>query len=472
MHWDHIITNGTLVNAHESYKAHIYIKEGKIAAICRGILDGSAEQITDANGKYVLPGLIDTHVHSRDGLSAARYKEDFFHSTMAAACGGLTTIFEMPNTSPAIYNARILTESAAYLEHKAHVDFALWGLALGNINIYELEEMAAAGAIAFKFFWGYAIDSNTYQLIYNYEPHMKNVVPPLLDGEIYNMFKVIAKTGKQVAIHAENFYLIKTLSEEVERSGKNESYEAFLKCRPAEAECTIIRSAIALAKLSGIKLHILHLGTGEGVNIIAAAQGEGLPISVETCPHYLTLCDEDYASVGPLLKVYPPVKTRQDREKLWHGLRAGIISLVCSDHAPHTEEEKAGGLWTAPAGMASVETLAPLMINAVSEGYLSINQLAAILSENPAKLYGLYPRKGSLLPGTDADITIIDPLAEYTIRKEDLHSISKVTPFDGWHMRGRATQTILRGRTIAQDGQIIGNPGGQFLKGTSNYSEA
>jgi dihydroorotase-like cyclic amidohydrolase len=141
-----------------------------------------------------------------------------------------------------------------------------------------------------------------------------------------------------------------------------------------------------------------------------------------------------------------------------------VISLVCSDHAPHTEEEKAGGLWSAPAGMASVETMAPLMINAVSEGRLSINQLAALLAENPAKLYGLYPRKGSLIPGTDADITIIDPKAEYTIRKEDLHSISKVTPFDGWHMKGRAVQTILRGRTIAQDGKLVGGPGGQFIK--------
>jgi dihydroorotase-like cyclic amidohydrolase len=151
-------------------------------------------------------------------------------------------------------------------------------------------------------------------------------------------------------------------------------------------------------------------------------------------------------------------------ENLWRGLHEGVISLVCSDHAPHTEEEKAGGLWSAPAGMACVETLAPLMINAVSEGRLSINQVAALLSENPAKLYGLYPRKGSLLPGTDADITIIDPKIEYTIRKEDLHSKSKVTAFDGLRVKGRAMHTILRGRTIAKDGQIIGAPGGQFIK--------
>jgi allantoinase len=453
-----------LVGAKESFPAHLYIKDGKIAAISRDPLPGDAGQVTDARGKYVLPGLIDTHVHSRDGLSAARYKEDFFHSTMAAACGGLTTVFEMPNTSPAIHNARILEESAQYLAQKAHVDFALWGLALGNINIHELEAMAAAGAVAFKFFWGYAIDSNTYQLIYNYDPQMKEIIPPLLDGEIYDMFKVIAKTGKQVAIHAENFYLIKALSAEVERAGRDESYAAFLKCRPAEAECTTIRTAIAISKLSGAKLHILHLGAGEGVDIIAAAQAAGLPVSAETCPHYLVLCDEDYPRVGPLIKVYPLVKTRQDMEELWRGLHEGVISLVCSDHAPHTEAEKAAGLWEGPAGMASVETLAPLMINAVSEGRLSINQLAAVLSENPAKLYGLYPRKGSLIPGTDADITIIDLEASYTIQKDDLHSISKVTPFDGWPIKGRAVQTILRGRTIAKEGQIVGNPGGQFIK--------
>ncbi|MCL1816178.1 MAG: dihydroorotase [Clostridiales bacterium] len=464
MQWDHIITNGMIVNTTECYAAHIYIKDGKIAAISRELLEGKAAEYTDAMGKYVLPGLIDTHVHSRDGLQAARYKEDFFHSTMAAACGGLTTIFEMPNTSPAIHNAQIFTESAHYLAQKAHVDFALWSLALGNININDLEAMAEAGAIGFKFFWGYAIDSNTYQLIYNYDPQMKDVIPPLLDGEIYDIFKVIAKTGKQVAIHAENFYLIKALSVELEKQGRTEGYDAFLRCRPAEAECTTIRAAIALAKLSGVKLHILHLGAGEGVDIIAAARADGLPVSTETCPHYLTLCDEDYPRVGSLIKVYPPVKTKQDQEELWRGLNEGVISLVCSDHAPHTKEEKAGSLWNAPAGMASVETLAPIMINAVSEGRLYINQLAALLSENPAKLYGLYPRKGSLLPGTDADITIIDPQAHYTIQANDLHSISKVTPFDGWPMKGRVVQTILRGQTIAKNGQIIGGPIGQFIK--------
>ena len=465
MKWDHIIKNGIIVDAKECYPAHIFIKGEKIAAVSHEMLAGEAAQITDAQGKYVLPGLIDTHVHSRDGINGATYKEDFFHSSMSAACGGLTTVFEMPNSNPAIYNAEMLHTQIRNLTPKAHVDFAIWGLALGNINIHELEDLAAAGVIAFKFFWGYAVDSDTYQLIYNYTPDMLNVVPPLLDGEIYDMFKVIAKTGKQVAIHAENFYLIKALTEEVERSGADASYASFLKCRPSESECTTIRSAIALAKLTGVQLHVLHLGAGDGVKIIADAQATGLPVTVETCPHYLALCDEDYQRVGPMIKVYPPIKTRKDQEALWQGLRDGVISLVCSDHAPHTPEEKAADLWQAPAGMAAVETLAPIMINAVSEGRLSINQLAAVLSENPAKLYGIYPQKGSLLPGTDADITIIDPAAEYTIHNADLHSKSKVSAFDGFRVKGRAVQTILRGQTIAQDGEIVAEPGGRFIRG-------
>lgn len=461
--WDHVIKNGMIVDSKEIFQGNIYIKDEKIAAISRNELAGEAGEITNAEGKYVLPGLIDVHVHSRDGENGATYKEDFYHSSMSAAIGGLTTVFEMPNSNPAIYNVENLEKQIKHLTPQAFVDFAIWGLCLGNLNIGELKKLSDAGVVAFKFFWGYAIDSKAYQLIYNYKPGMENAIPPLGDGEIYQMFQKIAETGKIIAIHAENFDLIQTLTKEVEKSG-DKSYAAFLKGRPNIAEETIIQTAISFAKDTGARLHILHLAAKEGVDLIKGAQEKGCQVTGETCSHYLCLCDEDYERVGSLIKVYPPVRTRKDQEELWRGIETGILSLVSSDHAPHTEEEKKGDLWTSPAGMASIETLAPLMINEVSKGRITINQLVSILSENPAKMFGLYPEKGSLQIGTDADITIIDMDKKYTIKKEKLHSKSKVTPFDGFDIEGAPVQTIVRGRTIAKDGELVSEPVGKFIR--------
>ncbi|HHT64409.1 MAG: allantoinase AllB [Bacillota bacterium] len=463
MQWDHVIKNGLIVDSQRVYPGNIYVKNEKIAAISRHELDGDALEITDAEGKYVLPGLIDVHVHSRDGENGATYKEDFYHSSMSAAIGGLTTVFEMPNSNPAIYNVENLEKQIKNLTPKAFVDFAIWGLALGDLNIDQLKSLSDAGVIAFKFFWGYAVDSKAYQLIYNFKPGMENVIPPLGDGEIYRMFKKIAETGKIVAIHAENFDIIQNMTKEVEQSG-DKSYKAFLKSRPNIAEETIIQTAISFVKDTGARLHILHLAAKEGVELIKNAQEKGYPVTGETCSHYLCLCDEDFDRVGPLMKVYPPVRTREDQEVLWQGIKTGVLSMVSSDHAPHTEEEKKGDLWTSPAGMASIETLASLMINEVSQGRITINQLVSVLSENPAKVFGIYPEKGSLEVGTDADITIVDLNVKSTIKKEQLHSKSKITPFDGYNITGAPVQTIVRGRTVAKNGQIVGEPGGKFIR--------
>jgi allantoinase len=463
MKWDHVIKNGQIVDSQKIYQGHIYIKNGKIAAISREELEGEASEVTDAGGKYVLPGLIDVHVHSRDGEKGATHKEDFYHSSMSAAIGGLTTIFEMPNTNPAICNVENLEKQIKHLTPKAFVDFAIWGLALGDLNLDQLEKLSEAGVIAFKFFWGYAVDSKAYQLIYNYTPGMADVIPPLGDGEIYRMFRKIAETGKIVGIHAENFDIIQSLSKEIVASG-DQSYQALLKTRPNIAEETIIQTAISFAKDTGAKLHILHLAAKEGVELIKRAQEKGYPVTGETCSHYLCLCDEDFARLGSLLKVYPPVRTKKDQEILWQGIESGVLSLVSSDHAPHTEEEKKGDLWSSPAGMASIETLAPLMINEVSKGRITINQLVSILSENPAKIFGIYPQKGSLEVGTDADITIVDLNVKTTIKKENLHSKSKVTPFDGFTVTGAPVQTIVRGRTVAKNGEIVGTPQGKFIR--------
>lgn len=460
MIWDHIIRNGYIYSNSDFIKGNVYIKDGQIAAITKEELEGEAKKVTEAEGLYVLPGFIDTHVHSRD--PGTTYKEDFYYSTKAAAAGGVTTIFEMPNTNPPVNNVENLEKQKQNLASKAHVDFGIWGICLGDLNRNDLVPMHEAGVIGFKFFWGYAINSKTFQLMYNYKDGDEGVIPPLDDGEVYDIFREVEKTGQILAIHAENNQIIQRLTKEVEASGKRD-YDALLEGRPNLAEEMTIQSGIAMAKKIGTKLHILHVSTGEGVKLVQQAQKEGHAITAETCPHYLFLCNEDYDKIGPQMKVYPPIKYKADQEELWKGIQEGTISIVCSDHAPHTEKEKEGDLWSIPAGMCGVETLAPLLLHAVNEGKLTLQQVCALLSENPAKQYGIFPQKGSLAVGTDADITIVDMKKETVIKRESLHSKSKVTAFDGFPIKGVPVATIVRGIPVMENGEVISEPFGRFV---------
>ena len=461
MHWDHVIKNGKLVYSDDIVQANIYVKDGKIAAVSEDVLQGTADQETAARGCYVLPGLMDVHIHSRD--PGATHKEDFYHSTQAAAAGGITTVFEMPNTNPPVNNVENFYKQVDNLTPKAHVDFGLWGICLGHLNLNDIQSLHEAGVVAFKFFWGYAVHKETYQLMYNYKPGMDNVIPPFKDGEVYDMFREVAKTGKPLAIHAENNDLIQHLTKKVEASGRRD-YEALLEGRPNLAEETTVQTGIAFAKSAGTRLHILHVSTKEATELVKQAQEEGYPITAETCPHFLYLTNEDFHRIGPHMKVYPPVKYKSDQQRLWEGLQEQVISVVCSDHAPHTAEEKNGDLWSIPAGMCGVETLAPLMLDAVDQGKMTLQQLVQVLSENPAKLFGIYPQKGSLQVGTDADLTIVDLNRKHVIKTENLHSKSKVTAYDGFEVTGMPVATIVRGRTVMKDGQIVSGPFGQLVK--------
>lgn len=460
MQWQHAIKNGRVYTDGQFIQTNIYVKNGKIAALSDQDL-GEAQTVTDASGLFVLPGLIDTHIHSRDPQASA--KEDFYHSTLAAAMGGITTVFEMPNTNPSISNVENMQKQLANLSSKANIDFAMWGICLGALNNHELLKLKKAGVIAFKLFWGYAIDKESHLLVYNYKPGMENVIAPLTDGEVYDIFRAVKKTGKQLAVHAENSAIITHLTKQVQEQGRR-NYQGLLDSRPDLAEAATISLGIEFSRASGTPLHILHLTSKIGVELIRQAQNNGVSITTETCPHYLFLTDKDYARVGNEMKVYPPVKYQHDQDALWEGLKDGTITSICSDHAPHLLEEKQGNLFDAPAGMCGVETQVPLLLNAVNQGKLSLADVVALMSENPAQIYGIYPKKGAILVGSDADFTIVDMNKEQTLRRDELHSKSKVMAYDGVQVSGLPVVTIVRGITVMQDGQLINERQGQFLK--------
>ncbi|GIM48016.1 amidohydrolase [Collibacillus ludicampi] len=457
--YDLRITNGLIVTGKEIKKADVYVKEGKIAKITNEAFE--ADKTYDATGLYVLPGCLDVHVHFRD--PGHTHKEDFPHATRAAAVGGVTTVFDMPNTNPPTLNAEKFSEKAEILKSRAYVDYALWGLCLGRVNRENLQGLVDAGAIALKFFWGYAFDKKSFQLVYNYKPGMPDIIPPLNDGEVYELFEDVARTGSLLAIHAENHSLIQAMTERVAKSGRRD-YEALLEARSNLAEELTIQTAISFSKATGAKLHILHMSTAEGVELVRDAQKKGIPVTAETCPHFLFLDADDYERVGPAMKVYPPVKRKRDREALWSGLLDGTISLVCSDHAPHTLEEKNGDLFSIPAGMCGVETMLPLMLNEVNRGTITLPFVVQKLSENPAKLFNIYPKKGALEPGADADIVLVNMSMKKEIRNENLHSKQPLTAFHGTLIKGWPVATFLRGQQIVQNGQVIGEPVGELIK--------
>lgn len=459
--YDLLIKNGTIVTEETEYNAHIYIKSGKIELITQELIDIEAKEILDASNQFILPGLMDTHIHSRD--KGATHKEDFYHSTLAAVSGGITTVFEMPNTNPPVNNVQNFKNQVDNLINKAFCNFGLWGICLGDLNNDDIRGLNEEGVVGFKYFWGYAIDENTYQLIYNYDETMENVIAPYDDGQVYKMFEEVTKTGKVLAVHAENSELINYLGKKPSDDNLNE-YDAAVAARPSLAEELTIQTGISFAKELGTNLHVLHISSKEGIELVEKAQKQGLNVTGETCPHFLYLTNEDFEEIGNMMKVYPLVKFKEDKERLWKALTDGTLSLICSDHAPHTEEEKTGEFNQIPAGMCGVETLVPLMLNSVSEGRLTLQNVVSLLSAKPARLFNLYPKKGALQPGADADLTIVDMNREKIIDKDELHSKSKVTAYDGFKVKGLPVSTIVNGKVVMLNEEIIMEPSGQLVK--------
>lgn len=455
---DLLLKNGNVVFPDEIVRTNIGVKDGKIVSLSDA--EEPAAVTRDVEGLYILPGCIDTHCHFRD--PGATQKEDFAYGTRAAAVGGVTTVFDMPNTNPAVIDAESLRSKQKYLQPKAYVDYALWGLSLGQINIDALAGMGKAGACAIKFFWGYALDAKTHALIYNYDPADKNVIPPFDDGAIYELFEKIAETGQTIAIHAENSELIRVLTQR-NQAHASEGYSALLASRPALAEELTIQTAISFVRATGARLHVLHVSSAAGVELIRRAKAEGLPVTAETAPHYLFLSADDYDRIGPMIKVYPVVKEEKDRQALWRGLEDGTLDFVASDHAPHTLEEKRGGLFESPSGMCGVESMLPLLLGEVSKGHLTLPFVSRVLSANPARIYHV-PNKGGIKEGNDADLVICDMNRRHPILNSELHSKQPLTAFDGMEIQGWPIATYLRGQLIAEKQQIcVAEPGGQWL---------
>ncbi|GAA4297511.1 allantoinase AllB [Actinomadura luteofluorescens] len=455
-----LVRNGTLVTEQGLMAADVLCAQGRIQALVDRDETPPADEHLDASGQLVFPGFIDPHVHSRD--PGATHKETFHHSTLGALCGGTTTVLEMPNAVPAVTDVATFERRRAEHGEKAWVDFGLWGMALGPANLNEIIGLHRAGAVAVKFFWGYALDRRTKGLVYDFSaaPPDSLLLPPE-NGEVLEMFREVASYGGVLAAHCEDRHI---LARSAELLGHPIStYDDLLAARPAAAEATSIAVGAQFARLTGCRFHVVHMASAEGTRVVREARAAGVPITAETCPHYLTLTDRDAARLGPAIKVYPPVRTGADQEALWAAIGDGVISSIGSDHAPHLVEEKMLGFGQAPAGGLGVETLAPLMVDAMVRGRLSPVRLAQVLSSSTAALYGLWPRKGAVRPGADADLTLVDPSGGHSISHDRMHALNPVTAWDGWTLRGRVTRAVVGGEVAQRDGEPVGGRRGRFV---------
>jgi dihydroorotase len=433
---DLVIRGGTVVTPDAVFPASVAIDDGAIVALGADALMPQARETLEAHGLHVLPGAIDVHVHFRD--PGYPHKEDFASGTAAAAFGGVTTVFDMPNTIPPTGTAEALAAKQKMAAEKAHVDFGLYGL-LGEDTIANVPELVDGGAIGFKLYMG-----NTF-----------GKIPSPSTGAMLEAFETVAPTGKRISLHAETNSIMERREMQLREAGRTEAL-AHIASRPAVVAVEAVSRAAILAEWTGARIHVLHISSAEELRPLREAKARGVDVTGETCPHYLMLSTDDYARLGGVIRVNPPVREAKNQEPLWAALADGTIDLIATDHAPHAGEEKTrNDIWTVDCGFPGVETQMPLMLTAVNAGRMSICDYVRLSAAAPAKIWGLYPKKGAIQPGADADIALVDLAREWTIDDAKLQSRAKITPWNGHRVQGLPVHTLVRGRFVMRERRLV-----------------
>lgn len=421
-----VVKGGTVVTASGEFLADVQVDGERIVAIDAGLRVGNDAEVIDARGCYVLPGVIDGHVHFREpGLE---HKEDWQSGSRAAVFGGVTTVLEMPNTMPATATAAEVERKRGLAEGRSYSDFGLFGL----FSLEDLAGMAEAGVVGFKCFLGPTTGD----------------LPPPDDGTLLEALAVAASLGLRVAFHCENDAIVRRTAEQ----GQG---------RPIIAEVEAIQRIALFARETGARIHVCHLSSRDGLAMVEHWRGRGVDITCEVTPHHCFLTDNELTRVGGLAKINPPLRERGNGDALLDGLRRGAVDYVATDHSPHLPSEKLReNLWEAVSGFAGVETSLRLFL---TYGALTMPQLVRAMCEAPARVWGLYPRKGALEVGSDADLVVLDATAEGTIEAERLHGKNNLSPWIGWRTRGHVMATVVRGKVVVRENELAAEPSGRMV---------
>ncbi len=438
--------------------AAILVREGRIQAVVSpDQVPAEGCEIHDFGEAAILPGLVDSHVHINDPGRAEW--EGFETATRAAAAGGYTLLVDMPlNCLPATLTVAALEAKRAAAHGRCRVDWAAWGGVVHD-NQSDIEALAAAGVPGFKcFLINPGIDGFTMVT----EQQLRSALPH------------VARTGLPLLVHAELPGPIDRATDALANADWSR-YSTYLQSRPDEAELAAIRLMLSLCREYGFRLHIVHLSTSQALPELCAARAEGLPVSVETCPHYLHLSAETIADGATLSKCAPPIRSRENRERLWQGLRDGTIDLVVTDHSPCPPAMKRlteGNFRTAWGGIASLSVALPLMWTEASKRGFTLLDLARWMAAGPARLAGCDTRKGRLAAGYDADFVVFDSDREFVVTEDKLHYRHPVSPYLGETLRGVVKATYLRGNPVFAEGEFPGEPGGREYCLTSTRQSA
>jgi dihydroorotase len=436
--YDLILTGGTVVNHDGQARRDIGVRGGRIAMIGDLAAALAAERI-DCTGLHILPGVIDSQVHFREpGLE---HKEDLEAGSRAAVLGGVTAVFEMPNTNPLTTSEAALADKVKRGTGRMHCDFAFWvgGTRENAGDVAELERLPGAAGI--KVFMG----SSTGNLLVE-------------DDE--GVASILRNTRRRAAFHSEDeFRLRERLGERVE--GDPSSHPVW-RDETTALQCT--ERLVRIARSVRARIHVLHISTAEEIAFLEAHKDVA---TCEATPHHLTLSSDDYARLGTLLQMNPPVRDKRHRDSIWHGIGQGVIDVLGSDHAPHTLEEKAKPYPASPSGMTGVQTLVPIMLDHVNAGRLTLERFVDLSSHGPNRIFGT-ARKGRIAAGYDADFTVVDMQRSETITNAQAGSKAGWTPYDGKQVTGWPVGTILRGMRVMWDGEIVAGGQGRPVE----FSEA
>ena len=446
---DLIIKNGTIINANETIRADVAVKDGKIASIAENISITDCENVIDARGMLVLPGAIDAHTHLAMPFGGTISSDDYFAGTRAAACGGTTTVFDFvlqdfgETMVDAVKRRDALCAPVAAVDYSYHV-------AVKDVSGELLDSIAECvdfGVPSFKVF-----------MVYDFG---------VTDGVFFQVLQKAKESGALIEVHAENNELVNMLTEKYLSEGKTSAWYHYMS-RPEFVEGEADERAIQWAKASGAPLYIVHLANKQGVEAVTKAKDEGYPIYAETCPQYLEFTSEVYKREdGRNFVCSPPMKGEASRQALWAAVKRGDIDTIATDHCPFQSSEKDWGkddFSKIPNGCAGIENMYPYMLSAANEGKISFTKAVELCSANPAKIFGCKD-KGSISVGKDADIVIYDPSVDFTITNDKMHSDCDHTIWEGITVHGYPIQTYSRGKLVYDNGEFVGEKGwGKFVK--------
>jgi dihydropyrimidinase len=451
-----LIQNGTIVNADSTAQADLLIDGAVIKEIRAGIPAAAADTIVDASGLLLLPGGIDAHTHLDMPFGGSNSADDFLTGTRAAAIGGTTTIVDFAIQARETKMRTALDTWWKKAEGKACIDYGLHMIVtdLGDAGLEDMDDLVREGVASFKLFMAY--------------PNVLMVD----DATIFKALRQTAKNGALICMHAENGSVIDVIVQQALAEGKTAPiYHALT--RPTRAEAEAVHRAIAMAEMAGVPVYIVHLSSEDALNQVREARDRGLPAFAETCPQYLLLSIEDVQDKGWEGAKYvftPPLREKKNQPKLWEGLRKDNLQVVSTDHCPFCfEDQKALGkddFTKIPNGGPGIENRLQLLHHhGVGLGNLTLNRFVELVSTAPARIFGMYPQKGVLAVGSDADIVLWDPIAEHTISAATHHMRVDYSMFEGFHVRGNARDVYSRGELIVSGGNFIGTPGrGQYLR--------